>query len=292
VIDPTPQDTGGAGVSPATSKTSATKKKSATSETKSSKATGPTGGTGTSGSTGTIGSTGTTGAPDVPAIPRTGGSAHLGNRVLKEGDDGHDVRVLQNYLTVVGDFVDVTGSFGSSTLHRVEVFQQDQGEKPNGIMSYSDAYALRVAEAQVETAPVERARINSNGLAVAPADAPAAIKEVIAWGNKIAHKPYIYGGGHQSWNSAGYDCSGSVSYALHGADLIASPEDSGEMESYGLGGSGRWITLYTNAGHVYMHIAGLWFDTAAQSSANHSDRWSKVRISPAGGFIVRHPPSF
>ncbi len=140
-------------------------------------------------------------------------------------------------------------------------------------------------------APVEAATIDSNGLAVAPADAPKVIQQVIDAANKIAFDPYVYGGGHNGWGPQdGYDCSGSVSYALHGGDLLNGyPLDSTQFESYGEAGPGKWITLYTNAGHVYMNVAGLWFDTAAQSSANGNDRWSATRISPASGFVVRHP---
>lgn len=138
-------------------------------------------------------------------------------------------------------------------------------------------------------APVQNATLDSDGLAVAPQDAPMVIREVIAAANKIAFKPYVYGGGHQSFDSSGYDCSGSVSYALHGGDLVSTPEDSSEFETYGDSGLGRWITLYTNAGHVYMKVAGLWFDTAAQSSSNGNDRWSLTRVSSASGFMVRHP---
>jgi hypothetical protein len=141
----------------------------------------------------------------------------------------------------------------------------------------------------MQAMPYERARIAGNGLAIAPAGAPPVIKEIINSANKIAHKPYVYGGGHQSWYSSGYDCSGSTSYALHFAGLVSSPEDSTEFESYGSGGKGRWITMWANGGHVYMNIAGLWFDTGAQSSANHNDRWSYTRSSPAGGFVERHP---
>jgi len=119
-----------------------------------------------------------------------------------------------------------------------------------------------------------------------------AVKEVIAAANAIATLPYIYGGGHATWNDTGYDCSGSTSFALHGAGLISAPEDSGELESYGQPGAGSWITLYANGGHVYMNIAGLWFDTAAQSSSNGNDRWSTTRISSASGFVVRHPLGF
>jgi cell wall-associated NlpC family hydrolase len=115
------------------------------------------------------------------------------------------------------------------------------------------------------------------------------VKEVIAAANHIATLPYIYGGGHAMWADTGYDCSGSTSFALHGAGLIGAPEDSGELESYGEPGPGAWITLYANAGHVYMNIAGLWFDTAGQKSSNGQDRWSTTRVSSRSGFIIRHP---
>jgi peptidoglycan hydrolase-like protein with peptidoglycan-binding domain len=139
-------------------------------------------------------------------------------------------------------------------------------------------------------APVEAAAYDSlTGLAQAPAGAPMTISEVIQAANQIAFKPYIYGGGHGSFNSAGYDCSGSVSYALHGANLLATPLDSTQFESYGAPGRGRWITLYANAGHIFMQVAGLWFDTAAQSAQNGNDRWSVSRVSPGSDWVVRHP---
>jgi len=128
-----------------------------------------------------------------------------------------------------------------------------------------------------------------DGLAVAPQNAPETVKEVIAAANKIATTPYCYGGGHASFNDSCYDCSGSVSYALHGGHLLSQTEDSTEFESYGSPGAGKWMTLWTNAGHVYMQIDGLWFDTAAQSSANGNDRWSKTRVDSASGYIERHP---
>jgi hypothetical protein len=115
---------------------------------------------------------------------------------------------------------------------------------------------------------------------------------VIAAANQIAFKPYIYGGGHGRWIDSGYDCSGSVSYALHGAGLISAPEASGELESYGAAGPGQWITIWANAGHTYMRIAGLYFDTAAQSRTNNNDRWSARRISPVSGYVVRHPSGY
>jgi peptidoglycan hydrolase-like protein with peptidoglycan-binding domain len=284
----TPQATGGAGVSAgATKRTKTTTKKSSTKNA--SKTASPTGASGLTGSTGSSGPSGATGTPGtIPVVPHNGSSEHLGNRVLKEGDEGHDVRVLQNYLTVIGYFTAVSGDFDTSTEHNVIKFEEQQGDRPTGIVSYPVADALRVAEAQIESAPVEKAHLNSDGTVTAPADAPLAVQEVIAWANKIAFKPYVYGGGHASWNSSGYDCSGSVSFALHGADLISAPDDSSEFESYGLGGTGRWITIYATDGHAYMNVAGLWFDTVAQQETG--DRWSKTRAWAAGGFVARHPP--
>ena len=115
------------------------------------------------------------------------------------------------------------------------------------------------------------------------------IQDVIDAANQIAFKPYIFGGGHASFNSAGYDCSGSVSYALHGAKLLSTPLDSTQFEPTGSRVTGRWITIYANAGHAFMDVAGMWFDTAAQSAQNGNDRWSPSRISPGSGWVVRHP---
>jgi len=109
---------------------------------------------------------------------------------------------------------------------------------------------------------------------------------VIAAGNRIAHMPYRYGGGHATFHDTGYDCSGSVSYALHGAGLLSSPLDSSQFESYGAPGRGRWITIYANPGHVYMVVDGVRFDTSGASQTG--SRWQRTMRSSAG-YTVRHP---
>jgi len=129
--------------------------------------------------------------------------------------------------------------------------------------------------------------INTGGMVQPPPGAPAAVAQMIAAGNAIATLPYIWGGGHGSFISPGYDCSGSVSYVLAAAGLLSSPETSGAFESYGDPGPGQWVTIYANAGHVWMTIAGWRFDTVAL--AEDGTRWSQGG-GEFGGFVVRHPP--
>ncbi|MGI8863436.1 MAG: peptidoglycan-binding protein [Solirubrobacteraceae bacterium] len=221
-----------------------------------------------------------------------GDSRHLGDRILHSGMSGHDVRVLQGYLTQAGFPTAVVGHFGPTTKRNVIRFQRAHHLRANGLVTWSVAKALRSAvgasQTNVQTSTVagSRARI-SNGLAIAPADAPASVRAVIAAGNRIAFTPYVWGGGHGSWNDSGYDCSGSVSYALHGGGLLSSPEDSGTLESYGRSGPGTWITIWANGGHVYMYVAGLRFDTSAQGETGGS-RWTRQGRSNSG-YVERHP---
>jgi peptidoglycan hydrolase CwlO-like protein len=129
--------------------------------------------------------------------------------------------------------------------------------------------------------------VDTGGMVQAPPGAPAAVAQVIAAGNAIATLPYIYGGGHASFHADGYDCSGSVSYALAAAGLVSSPMVSGDFEDWGDPGPGRWITIYANAGHVWMEVAGWRFDTVAL--AEGGTRWSRGG-GEFSGFVVRHPP--
>lgn len=112
--------------------------------------------------------------------------------------------------------------------------------------------------------------------------------EVISAGNRIAGKPYKYGGGHRSFHDSGYDCSGTVSYALHGAGLINSPATSGGLRSYGSRGTGRYITVYAKSGHAFIVVAGLRLDTG-YNGENEGPKWS-TRSRPIKGYVARHPP--
>jgi hypothetical protein len=135
--------------------------------------------------------------------------------------------------------------------------------------------------------PTPKARLLKNGMLVPPKGAPARVKAVIAAANKIRTKPYIYGGGHARWWDRGYDCSGSVSYALHGGEFISSPLPSGPMEHWGVAGEGRWITVWANAGHAYAEIAGFRWDTAGDTSGT-GPRWH-AELLDNEGFVARHP---
>jgi peptidoglycan hydrolase-like protein with peptidoglycan-binding domain len=230
-------------------------------------------------------------------ITPDGGSQHLGQRVLKLGMKGHDVRVLQGYLSIAGYATDIDGSFGPDTKQSVMAFESAKGLTPDGIVSFALATDLRAAVATIDTVPpVGKARINADGTATAPAGAPAVVLAAVAAANRIHTKPYIYAGGHGQWNDAGYDCSGAVSYVLHGAGLLSSPEDSGELESYGSPGPGQWITIYADAQHTFVVIAGIAFDTADYGGPNipsgTGPRWRSDptgNLADGGDYIVRHP---
>ena len=136
-------------------------------------------------------------------------------------------------------------------------------------------------------APGDRAQLLPDGNAAAPASAPPAVKAAIAAANQINETPYLWGGGHGSFSSSGYDCSGAISYALNGGGLLSSPLDSTGFTTWGVAGAGRWITVYGNAGHAYAVIAGLRWDT----SGGAGPRWHSDMASTAG-FIARHPDGY
>ncbi len=144
------------------------------------------------------------------------------------------------------------------------------------------------AETPAPSGQVDKAML-VNGRAIAPLNAPPAVKKVIAAANKIRTKPYIWGGGHGRWWDRGYDCSGAVSFALKGGSLIESPMPSGPMMGWGEAGLGRWITVFTNSGHAYAVIAGLRWDTSG--TGGNGPRWHEDMRSRSG-FVSRHPSGY
>jgi hypothetical protein len=161
---------------------------------------------------------------------------------------------------------------------------------PAGASAGCSGGGLSSAEVDICT-PTPKAKLLGNGMLIPPKSAPARVKRVIAHANKIRNKPYVYGGGHARWWDRGYDCSGSVSYALRGGRFLSSPMPSGPLASWGARGKGRWITVYANPGHTYMVVAGYRWDTSGNSDGRTGPSWHKdLRIE--NGFVARHPPGF
>jgi hypothetical protein len=238
--------------------------------------------------------------------------ADLGDRTLAQGSRGADVRDFQRLLTKAGFRSKADGVFGPGTRRAVRRLERELGLRVDGRITTSEVrrirLALRPAEGSggyswgeeekararpravsAQTAAGSKAELTEDGLAIPPAGAPAAVKRVIAAANEIAKTPYKWGGGHGRWRDSGYDCSGSVSYALHGGGLLDASMPSGGFTSWGEAGPGKWITIYANGGHMYMTVAGLRFDTSGRSKTG--SRWQRNARS-SSGFTVRHPEGF
>jgi peptidoglycan hydrolase-like protein with peptidoglycan-binding domain len=230
-------------------------------------------------------------------------SRHLGDRIpLRRGMSGHDVRILQDFLRRAGFTTSIDGEFGAGTARSVKQFETDQQVTVDGVIDAADIDLLRslvdgdqgaapsttpVSAQAAPLGPGDKATVGPDGLAVAPASAPDQVKQIIAAGNAIAKKPYVYGGGHGRWDDRGYDCSGSVSYALHGAGLLDQALPSGSFTSWGESGPGQWVTIYAKGSHMYMVVAGLRFDTSGRQE--DGTRWHASQRSP-DGYTVVHPP--
>jgi hypothetical protein len=160
---------------------------------------------------------------------------------------------------------------------------------PAGASAACDSGGLTPAAIDVCT-PTAKAKLLADGELIPPRSAPPRVKAVIGAANRIRTKPYIWGGGHAHWWDRGYDCSGSVSFALHGGEFLESPLPSGPMERWGLHGRGRWITVYANAGHAYAVIAGYRWDTAGDANGT-GPRWHPEMLSNRG-YIARHPAGY
>jgi septal ring factor EnvC (AmiA/AmiB activator) len=189
----------------------------------------------------------------------------------------------------------------SARFHELKAEQAERQEALDALQSRESALSdnLSVISEQVASEggdattgqlpaplnPGQEAQVLSESEASAPASAPQAVKDAISAGNAIATTPYIWGGGHGSFESSGYDCSGAVSYALHGAGLLESPLDSTGLETWGEPGPGQWITVYANAEHAWMVIAGIAFDTVGGPGPRWHDPW----VDSPEGFIARHP---
>jgi hypothetical protein len=222
-----------------------------------------------------------------------------GSRAMRQGVQGKDVRMLQHYLTRAGFTASADGHFGPATQRAVLRWERSAERRANGRVSRREAGMIRSAatesrpdtgsDEQQEAAPTESVQLGPDGLAIAPASAPPEVRQVIEAGNEIAKKPYKYGGGHGRWKDSGYDCSGSISYALHGGGFLDRALDSSGFMSWGSAGKGEWITVYAHGGHAYMMVAGLRFDTSGLRE--RGSRWTDERRSRRA-YTVRHPDGF
>ena len=223
--------------------------------------------------------------------------ASYAKRTLSQGSHGRDVKLFQRYLKRAGFRVHADGRYGSATRRAERRFERAAERRVDGRASRSDQRAVRKvarndrgnggAKYEATPAPTGDAVLSPDGrTAVAPADAPQPVKDAIAAANAITRKPYRYGGGHGSFDDSGYDCSGAVSYALHGGGLLRRPLDSTGFESWGSRGRGQWITTYANSGHAYVLIAGLRFDTSGRGE--DGPRW-RAESRSSRGFVARHP---
>jgi peptidoglycan hydrolase-like protein with peptidoglycan-binding domain len=235
------------------------------------------------------------GSATVPVADAAAANLTFGKRALKIGMRGRDVRVLQDFLTRAGFVTTVDGQFGRGTARRVRSWERRARRRVDGRVSRPDARVLRTtvetssAVAPTDTPvapPTGKAVVGDDGLATAPADAPPQVQAIVAAGNKIATKPYKYGGGHGKWEDSGYDCSGSMSYAFHGAGMLDEALDSTGFMSWGEAGKGQWVTIYAKGSHAFMIVAGLRFDTSGR--ADQGTRW-QADMRSASGYTVRHP---
>ncbi len=259
------------------------------------------GSTGTSGVGGTGGTSFLPGGSALANGKGKGDSRHLGDRVLRQGMRGHDVRVLQAYLSFAGFGTVVDGEFGPATLQSVMAFERQQSLPGDGVVSFSLSQRLRAVVAQVAAAPpTGKTRINPDGTATAPTGAPPAVQAVVAAANQIINTSYCLGGGHGSFTpSSCYDCSGSASFALHGGGLLSTPMDSTQLETYGAPGPGQWITIYADPSHAFIVVAGRGFNTANFGGPNipagDGPRWRSDplgNLSDGGNYVIRHPAGY
>ena len=234
--------------------------------------------------------------------------ARYAKRTLAKGSQGSDVKLFQKYLTRAGFRTSVDGHYGRRTAAAQRRFERSAGRRADGRATRAEQRRVRRAARRAAGRPngnsgdtraapapntTKRARLAADGrTAIAPDGAPQEVKDAIAAANRITRKPYRYGGGHGRWRDSGYDCSGAISYALHGGGMLRSPLDSGSFMSWGRRGRGEWITVYANSGHAYVVIAGLRFDTSsAGDGGEKGPRWRRTARS-SRGYTARHPNGF
>jgi peptidoglycan hydrolase-like protein with peptidoglycan-binding domain len=218
---------------------------------------------------------GVAGPATFSALGSASGATHRARTTSDSGGSG--VGALQQALGIGAD-----GVFGPGTESALKSWQSSHGLNADGVAGPATRSALGIGDG-----PALKRGADKSGGGGGGSNSSSKVQAMVAAGNQIATTPYVYGGGHGSFSSSGYDCSGSVSYVLHAAGLLGTPMDSSSLESYGDAGPGAHVTIYANAGHAWMTIDGRRFDTSAQSQTGGS-RWSSS-MAPTSGYVVRHP---
>ena len=216
-------------------------------------------------------------------------SARFGTRRLHAGMEGRDVRGLQWHLGHVGYGTSVDGAFGPMTKAALERWEAARSRHVDGVATRPDQHALKHTRRTRHSSPSPNvhAWISRRGFAHISPSAPNKVRRLIRAGNRIAKTPYIYGGGHGTWEDSGYDCSGSVSYVLHHAGLLSgAARPSGGFMNWRFAGRGKWVTVYANGGHMFLTVAGIRFDTTDRE--RDGTRWHRD-IRSSAGYAVRHP---
>jgi hypothetical protein len=222
------------------------------------------------------------GSSSVSATAPHGSSARTGTAVADAAPRPHP----QAVEPVAGHGATSSSGATPPRVASVSVSSSGAGSLPQPT---STAEVLRQLTQSGMTASPNQATLTSNLFAIAPVNAPAAVQEVISAGNQIAHLPYIWGGGHLTYEDSGYDCSGSLSYVLAAAGLLTGTMTSTGFENWGKPGPGKWITVFATDGHTFMYVAGLRFDTVAL--AETGSRWSDHAADEPDlpSFVERHP---
>jgi cell wall-associated NlpC family hydrolase len=234
----------------------------------------------------TVGATATAVGGVAPTPPATGTTAPSGTTLPATGTTSPSTGTTTT-TSLVGAAPIVVSALGTDT--------SIVGSLP-GAGALVDPAASTGGSAYDDPSDIPRLTVPGNlakiihGVAAAPDNAPLAVQQMIWAANEIVGMPYVFGGGHSAFIASGYDCSGTVSFALHGASLLGSPLDSSQLETWGGAGQGMWVTIFANAGHAYMDIAGVRLDTSSadDSSNRQGPRWRPLRKSNAG-YRVRHP---
>jgi septal ring factor EnvC (AmiA/AmiB activator) len=216
----------------------------------------------------------------------------------REAEEARDqVATMEREVTAAREAAEARFAELRSAQHQrraaLEVLESREESLGDNLASISEQIAaegsdMTTGEVPAPLNPGQEAQVITESEASAPASAPQAVKDAISAANAIAYTPYIWGGGHGSFESEGYDCSGAVSYALHGGGFLESPLDSTGLETWGEPGPGTWITVYANAEHAWMVIAGIAFDTVG----GPGPRWHNPWVDSPEGFVVRHPSGY